>query len=308
MDQEESSFFTFQKKLAEWVIRLVWSEFTWLARLLIKGLRLAWRGKPRPVERNPRDPEVFPDGPFVTDRQQQMGDLLLWVPRHIESYLINDMTGGYGYSHVTVDTGETDQPTGKPIMIEITVGQAVERKFQDEFGSRPYVRIPLASTGVDAETFISCVKSMLGEKYDNLEAITLGEIDNPAKQVCSGLAADCLPEAHRRRIATAKRLGLLHRRSVSVHSRPDAPVTRVFISPNGFAQYYTAPKGHHLRQTDLLIKAQPLEISARSVARKHGWKVILILSVASALVAGTVFIIRLLSKKRSHHKDHEKPS
>jgi hypothetical protein len=193
-------------------------------------------------------------------RQQQMGDLLLWTPRKIESFLIDDLTGGSGYSHATVDTGEVDLPTGKPVMIEITVGHPVERTFQDEYPGRPFARIPLSKTGIDVAAFVACVKSRLGEPYDNLEALTLGEIDDPAKQVCSNLATDCLPETVQRAIANARRIGQLSKASVSIHSPSDAPQTKVFVSPNGFAQYYGAPRGEKLAGPDVLVK--PLHSSS----------------------------------------------
>jgi len=213
------------------------------------------------------------------------------VPRWMESFIIDDLTGRFGYSHVTVDTGEVDLPTGKPVMVEVTVGQKVERKFHDEYGGRAYARIPLSKTGVDAEAFVTCVKSMLGEQYDTLEALTLGEIDDPAKQMCSSLAADCLPEAVRREIAKARRLGLLRRTSVSVHSPSKAPETKVFISPNGFAQYYGAPKGKKLHEPNFLVEPSPLETSVKAVVRKHGWKAGFILVAAGVLTAGTLLLI-----------------
>jgi hypothetical protein len=264
------------------------TDFIWLGRILMQGLRFAWRHKPGPVERSSKEELAFPAGPFAVQRKGQMGDLLLWVPRHIESFLIDDLTGRYGYSHVTVDTGEVDVPTGKAVMVEVTIGQKVERKFQDEYGARPYVRVPLSKTGVDVENFVGCVRSKLGEPYSNLEALTLGEIDDPAKQVCSSLASDCLPVTVTQDIAKAKRLGLLQRISVSVHSHPWAPQTDVFVSPNGFAQYYGAPRGRQVRWTELRIEPHPLDTSVRGVARKHGWKALLILGVIGVLVAGSL--------------------
>jgi hypothetical protein len=289
-------------KQIEWIMAFIRTDFIWLGRILMRGLRIAWRHRPGPVERSSKEKMAFPGGPFAVQRKGQMGDLLLWVPRHIESFLIDDLTGRYGYSHVTVDTGEVDVPTGKAVMVEVTIGQKVERKFQDEFAARPYVRVPLSKTGIDIQAFVDCVLSRLGEPYSNLEALTLGEIDDPAKQVCSSLAADCLPVSVRRDIARSKRLGLLHRMAVSVHSHPWAPETDVFVSPNGFAQYYGAPKGGQVRWTDLLVEPHLLDTSARGVARKHGWKVLLALGVVGGLAAGI-----LLKPKagRAHSKRRE---
>jgi hypothetical protein len=254
MDQSNHSFLKLEQKLNGWVIRLVQSDFRWLGRIPLKGLRFAYRHRPAPIENSPKQAATYPTGPYATNRREQVGDVLLWVPRRIESFIIDDLTGRYGYSHITVDTGEIDVPTGKPVMIEVTIGQEVERKFQDEYGDRASARIPLSKTELDVEAFVDCVKSRLGEPYDNLEALTLGEIDDPAKQMCSGLASDCLPETVRRDFAKARRLGLLKRASVSDHSLPNAPEIKIFISPNGFAQYYGAPKGQKLPGAEFLVE------------------------------------------------------
>jgi hypothetical protein len=291
MDQSDNSFLELEQKLIEWIIGLVRSDFEWLGRILLQGLRFAYRRRPVPIESNPKEAVTYPTGPYTTNRREQMGDLLLWVPRRIESFIIDDLTGRFGYSHITVDTGEVDVPTGKPVMVEVTIGQSVERSFQDEYAGRAYARIPLSKTGVDGEAFVNCIKSRLGERYDNLEALTLGEIDDPAKQMCSGLAAECLPESVRREIAKARRLGLLSRTSVSDHSHPNAPETKVFISPNGFAQYYGAPKGKNLGKPDFQVEPHQVETSMKAVVRRHGWKVVLILSFACTLTAGAILLL-----------------
>ena len=261
MNQKDHSFVKVERKLIEWIIRLASSDLKWLGHILLQGLRFAWRHHPGPTQSHPHEGGAEPTGPYSTIRKQQMGDLLLWVPRWIDSYLIDDLTGGFGYSHNSVDTGEVDLPTGKPVMVEVILGKTVERKFQDEYADRAYARIPLSKTGVNPEKFVTCVKSRIGEPYDDLEAITLGEIDDPAKQVCSTLASDCLPETVLREIAKARRLDLLGRTSVSVHSPSTAAKTKIFISPNGFAEYYGAPQGKKLRSPDFLVEPHPMKTS-----------------------------------------------
>ncbi len=184
-------------------------------------------------------------------------------------------------------------------MVEMIIGQTVERKFQDEYASRPYARVPLSKTGVDTEAFVACIKSRLGECYDDLEALTLGEIDDPAKQMCSDLAADCLPEETRRKIAKARRLGLLKETSVSIHSPPNALNTKVFVSPNGFAQYFNAPGGRKIREKDVLVEPQPLEPSARRVVRKQGWKIVLYIGTTWAVTAGLFFLLGSLKNNKA---------
>jgi hypothetical protein len=299
MDQFDTSFRNVDRKISEWIIRLVQSDSRWLRRILLNGLRFAYRHRPAPIESRLKEAATYPTGPYAANRLEQIGDLLIWVPRRIESFIIDDLTGRYGYSHITVDTGEVDLPTGKPVMIEVTVGQTVERSFQDEYAGRAYSRIPLSKTGVDAEVFVTCVKSRLGERYDNLEALTLGEIDDPVKQMCSGLAADCLPETVRRDFVKARRLGMLSRASVSDRSLPNSPETKVFISPNGFAQYYGAPKGEKLTETNFVVKPHLIDIVGKGAVRRQDSKAFLILVIAGMMMASILFLITKYIKQRT---------
>jgi hypothetical protein len=272
--------------------RLARSDLRWLGRGLLKGLRLVWRGRPMKTEHATTAETPEPAGPFRASRRAQAGDLLLWVPRGIDSYLIDDLTGGYGYSHTTIDLGEVDLLTGRPVMAEITVGQTVRRKFIDEYGQRAYARVPLSHAGVNVREFLECVQSKMGERYDTWDALTLGEITDPAKEVCSGLAADCLPENQLREIARARQLGLLHRGSVSVHSKLDAPRIRAFVSPNALAEYYGAPRGRKVTSPDTLVQPRPvggtMGRTVQTAARRHGWR--LAAGLATVVLVGFVII------------------
>lgn len=274
--QNKNSLTKGEDKLIGLISSLIPTGLAWVGHFLLKILRLKWHDRSIQTENGANVVTPMPTGPFVTAREKQLGDLLLWVPRGIDSFLIDEMTGGYGYSHCTVDTGEIDLPTYKPVMVEITIGQKVARKFQDEYDQRPFIRVPISKVGVDVEAFVERVKSKLGEQYDTLGALTLGEIENPAKEVCSRVAADCLPEAERQRIARAKKLRLLRSTSVNVYSKLDGSKTREFISPNGFAEYYGAPKGRKISGPDFTIELKPVEISLMSVAAgstyHRGWK------------------------------------
>ena len=288
-------------KSDHWLIGLIGylipTELKWLGHALLNILRLKWYDHPFQTEISTNEKASLPTGPFMTTRKKQLGDLLLWVPRGVDGYLIDGMSGGYGYSHTSVDSGEIDLPTGKPVMIESTMGQKVTRKFQDEYGQRAFVRVPILETGVNVEEFVECVKSKIGETYDYLDAITVGEIEDPAKEICCRLAADCLPQKDRKQIARAKKLGLLCGSSVSVYSKLDAAKPREFISPNGFAEYYGAPKGRKLSGPDIRIHPQPVRIAMNSVAaaaaRHHGWKLL-----AVGLGAILLWIFVLPPKKR----------
>ena len=198
------------------------------------------------IDREPPQKVEQPKGPFKQAGEQPVCSLLIFVPRSSISALINDTTGGYGYSHLAVDCGEIDIPTGKPVMLESTVGTGVHTSFQDEYGDRKFVRIPLTKIGVNAAEFCACVHAKLGEKFDDAEALTDGLIDNPAKQVCSDLATLCLPQTIRTDIARYHETGAIHILSAVREYHPQTKTLRLFVSPNGFAEYFGAPKGGKL--------------------------------------------------------------
>jgi len=222
------------------------------AHNLLRLVSLQRRHKPAGIEPSPKRPPIPPGGPFTVDAQHGCA-LLVFVPRSLESRLIDDATGGYGYSHVTIDIGEVDQHSGKHVMTEATTSGVVHRSFQDRYGSRPYIRIPLKPAGVDCAAFRDCVNSKLGEPYDAREALTWGAIDDPAKQICSDLAADCLPRELCEAFANARRSHALHRHSVSIHHHGLKPAG-IFISPNGFAQFFGAPYGGEVKRTNQQIR------------------------------------------------------
>ena len=205
--------------------------------------------KPDYIDQEPAEREDLPTGPLRQGDGERQCSLLIFVPRNTVSALINDMTGGYGYSHLAVDCGEVDIPSGKRVMVESTFGHGVHNSFQDEYGKRKFVRIPLKTMGVDEDEFYNCIRSKLGEKFDYEEALTIGLIHNPAKQICSDLATVCLPETIRTDIARYHRAGFLHSRS-ALHL-PNK-VSRLFVTPNGFAEYFGAPKGDKLKAPDQL--------------------------------------------------------
>jgi hypothetical protein len=216
------------------------------------------------IDREPAQNEGFPTGPMRDGDEGCRSSLLIFVPRNTVSAMINDMTGKYGYSHLAVDCGEIDIPTGKRVLIESTFGHGVHHSFQDEYGERKFVRIPLEKTGVNAAEFCACIHSKLGEKFDYEEALTLGLIHNPVKQICSDLATGCLPEEIRADIARYHRAGFLHSHAVMrLHEVPkENKPFRLFVTPNGFAEYFGAPKGEKLAGPDQL--AEPILPAERS--------------------------------------------
>lgn len=211
-----------------------------------------------------------PTGPIRTAAEQHQGDLLLFVPRNELSRMVNTLTGRYGYSHLAVDCGEIDEPTNRRVMIEVTVEAGVHYGFQDEYGRRPFVRIPLRKAGIDVQGFCQCIHAKVGEKFDDLEALTLGILDNPARQICSDLATVCLPEEMREEIARCHQRAVVHPLSAVRDPRSDSRV-RLFMSPNGFAEFLGAPRGNKLTGPDQLVEPHLRASSSASFLPKL-WK------------------------------------
>jgi len=208
------------------------------------------------IDREPAQKEELPTGPYKLAGEGYRGCLLIFVPRNAFGILINDTTGGYGYSHLAVDCGELDLPSGKRVMIEATVGLGVHNSFQDEYGERKFVRIPLEKAGVNTAEFCDCIRSKLGEKFDEEEVLTIGLADNPDRQICSDLATVCLPEAIRKNIARYQRKSLRYFLSRKFPFGNPNRLFRLFVTPNGFARYFGAPQGEQLDGPDQLLEPQ----------------------------------------------------
>ena len=218
-----------------------------IASLNIDRLRHAY------IDVKPPQTELLPVGPIKRGDESCVCSLLIFVPRNADSLLINMLTGGYGYSHLAVDCGEVDVPSGKRVMIESTSGLGVHNSFQDEYGERKFVRIPLEKVGIPSSDFCNCVRAKLGEKFDNEETITFGLVHDPSKQICSDLATVCLPETMRRDMARYQQTGLLYHLSTLWPHQDSNKVFRLFVSPNGFAKYFGIPKGDQLLRPNELF-------------------------------------------------------
>jgi hypothetical protein len=197
--------------------------------------------------------KTLPSGPFKSATGKSLADLLLFVPRNTIGRTIDDLTGRYGYSHLAIDCGELDIPTGRRVMIESTVAPGVHYAFLDEYGERPFVRIPLQNTGIDVESFCICIHSQVGERFNDLEVLTLGILDNPARQICSDVATVCLPEEMRQKIIRCHDGRVLHPLSVARHEMLGFR-TRLFVSPNGYAEFFDLPRGRTIHMPDQLVE------------------------------------------------------
>jgi hypothetical protein len=245
-------------------------------------LRFLRRNHPIEPHNIPEKPER-PTGPFVKAVNGPKCALIIFVPRNFKSRLIDNFTGGYGYSHVAIDTGEIDEPTGKLVMIESTLFDVVHYSFQDTYGDRHFVKIPLDKIGLDCESFCECVKSKLGEKYDYAEVLTWDEIDDPARQVCSDLAAVCLPDWFIEKIDQARKDGALPHNSISASHRRDHRL-EMFISPNAFAKFFNAPHGEELVGPGIISEPMvipPVKRSHRGMIPGLGIPVLGLLGIAT---------------------------
>jgi hypothetical protein len=204
------------------------------------------------IDTEPPLEQARPAGPFRVAAPGHTGDLLIFVPRNRISRSIDLLSGRYGYSHLAIDCGEVDTATGRRVMIEAVMGAGVTYAFQEEYGPRPFVRILLRQADVDVEQFCQCVHRMVGEKFDDVEAISLGILDNPARQICSDLATNCLPESMRQLIERYHRRAVIHPLAAVRDERAGSRV-RLFMSPNGFAEFLGAPRGSQLQGPDVEI-------------------------------------------------------
>jgi hypothetical protein len=222
------------------------------------------------IDAEPPLEKTLPAGPFRSASGTTQADLLLFVPRNEIGRTIDDLTGRYGYSHLAVDCGEIDVPTGRRVMIEATVLPGVHYAFLEEYGERPFLRIPLQNTGLDVQGFCECVHSKVGEHFDDLEVITLGILDNPARQVCSDVATVCLPDEMRERIIRCHEGTVLHPLSIARHEVTGSK-NRLFVSPNGFAEFFCAPRGRSVHAPDQLVEPHLQETSHEELFPKI-WK------------------------------------
>ena len=222
------------------------------------------------IDTEPPLEKQVPTGSFHVAAKGHSGDLLLFVPRNEIGRTISGLTGRYGYSHLAIDCGEIDEPTGRPVMIEATVGPGVHYAFQDEYGKRPFARVPLWKTGVDVEQFCECVHDKVGEKFDDLEAITLGILDNPARQICSDLATVCLPKEMREEIARCHKKAVIHPLS-AVRDEKQGSGFRLFMSPNGFAEFFGIPQGKEIKEPDQMAELHLQDSSSAHLFEKL-WK------------------------------------
>jgi hypothetical protein len=243
------------------------------------------------IDTEPPLEKALPKGPFRKTNETSRADLLLFVPRNEIGRLIDVMTGRYGYSHLAIDLGEMDIPTSRRVMIESTVQPGVHYAFLDEYGDRPFVRIPLQNTGMDVRDFEACIKSQVGDRFDDLEIFTFGILDNPARQICSDVATVCLPDEMRNKIIRCHLGTVLHPLS-AVRDPISGYKTRLFVSPNGYAEFFDAPRGRLVHAPDRYVEPILQDDETESLLPKL-WKL-----ADAAILSGWKAMNDLLGRRR----------
>jgi len=103
----------------------------------------------------------------------------------------------------------------------------------------------------------------VGEKFNNLKAITLGTLDNPARQIC-------LLETMRQEIARSHKKAVIHPLS-AVREEKRGSGVRLFMSPNGFAEFLGIPPGKEINRPDQLVEPHIQDSNSVGLFEKF-WK------------------------------------
>jgi len=112
--QTKHSFSNVEQHLIDWVLRLVRSDSKWLGTYPVEGAAVRLAPQAHPNRKQSSSGDRRPYWPYAIRPRQQTATCCCGCHTEVESCLIDDLTGGFGYSHLTVDTGEGDLPTGSP--------------------------------------------------------------------------------------------------------------------------------------------------------------------------------------------------
>lgn len=105
------------------------------------------------------------------------------------SRLIDQATGGYGFSHVAVDGCEADSQ-GRPLLIDCQPGLGVARVLEATYAKRRRVHVwmPLC----EGRELYGCVRACVGRPYDLL-GLVMPKRGLADGLICSQLIYECLP-------------------------------------------------------------------------------------------------------------------
>lgn len=140
-----------------------------------------------------------------------------------EQVLLDDATGGYGYSHVVVDDCELG-PDGEPLLWDCHAGEGVRRAPWSRYDGRFKTHYELDAQ--EAAAARAALRALEGQPY------SLGSPLDGEGMTCAGLVYAALPDELRARIDETPVRGALE------HINPDA------LTPNRIAEALGVPAYH----------------------------------------------------------------
>lgn len=113
--------------------------------------------------------------------------LLFFEPWTDAGRLIDEATGGLGYSHVAVDACE--QHDGEPMIFDCQVGEGVTRSPRARYHGRGVRTVTLASS--EGAELRACLAAKVGKPYELGGLFGLG---GEEAITCANAVASCLPQ------------------------------------------------------------------------------------------------------------------
>lgn len=130
------------------------------------------------------------EGMPVAEIRPSCGVSVLLFEPDDSSRVIDEITGGYGFSHVALDGCEVDEQ-GRPLLIDCQPGIGVARVLADSYDGRGRARVwmPLC----EGRELYGCVRGRVGQPYDLLGLVWPSE-GLESGLICSQLIYECLPQ------------------------------------------------------------------------------------------------------------------
>lgn len=121
-------------------------------------------------------------------REQCRISVVFFAPTRLPN-MINDASGGEGFSHVAIDACEVDDD-GDHLLIDCQPGTGVHRRLESAYGDRKRVRAWLSAA--EGAELRGCARAKLGQPFD-IVGLVVPEGSESSGVICSGLVWSCLP-------------------------------------------------------------------------------------------------------------------